>query len=67
MDCALIELAIRGTCERTLSQTPTQPELDAIRDRLKEPIWKDLRAQLEKKGWSVSVGGGLAYPGTIVA
>jgi hypothetical protein len=72
-----VELAVRGTCERSVSPMPLKQELDAVYARLQSRTYNDLRAQLSKKGWLVSsVGGstptggasrGSAYPGNVSA
>ena len=64
MTCALVELAVRGTCDHNVKAT--DKELEAIRERLKDRSWTQLRDQLRKKGWEVG-GRKLEYPERITA
>jgi hypothetical protein len=73
-DCIILEMAVRGTSERSLSSPPSLQELEATRTRLKLRIYSDLRDQLRRKGWPVpqeegGSGGssGSGYPGRVSA
>ena len=73
----IVELAIRGTSEHSVSLVPSKQELDAVRTRLQLRMYNDLRAQLSKKGQPVSsiggsmpvreASGGSVYSGSIEA
>jgi hypothetical protein len=77
MDYIIVELAVRGTSERSLSSLPSPQELEAVYIRLKLKMYNDLRDQLRRKGWPVPQeeggSGGLGgssssgYPGRVTA
>jgi hypothetical protein len=62
--CSTLELAITGSCERTLNPRPTDEQLRDIRERLEVKGYEKLRGQLENKGWikKGGAGGAGAYP-----
>lgn len=60
--CSTLELAITGSCERTLNPRPTDEQLKDIRERLAVKGYEKLRGQLENKGWIKKGGAGGAYP-----
>ena len=73
MKCWTLELAITGTTERPMGRTPSKERLKKIQEALQQGRFKNLRKELENKGWKLDGNTSSkkspdpSYPGSINA